>query len=75
MKPLDFTNPENLSQAEPRISNLELTSPLGRRLERKLVLNYEESHVLVWWSLGDQEVYPWTPQLKVQKKISYSAIQ
>ena len=48
---------------DPRLAVHELAG--GRRLERHLILNPTEDTLLVWSSLGTQEVYPWTPQLKV----------
>jgi hypothetical protein len=64
-KPLNFTKYESLSGQEPRLVTADLASPLGRRLHRQVKLNDEGDLFIVWWSMGDQEVYPWTPQLKV----------
>ncbi len=72
LKPLNFSKPGYLSQADVRIVDLTLASPSGRRIERKLLSNLDESCLLVWWSLGDQKVYPWAPQLEVHFILSLS---
>ena len=64
-KPLNFSKYESLSGQEPRLVTADLASPLGRRLHRQVKLNDEGDLFIVWWSMVDQEVYPWTPQLKV----------
>ena len=64
-KAVNFAKYESLSQQEPRLVTLDLASPLGRRLHRRVKLNDDGDLFIVWWSMGDQEVYPWTPQLKV----------
>jgi hypothetical protein len=60
-----FAKFESLGQQEPRLVTADLVSPAGRRLHRRLQMNPEGDLFIVWWSSSDQEVYPWTPQLKV----------
>ena len=65
-KPIhNFAKFESLGGHEPRLVTADLGAVSGRRLHRRLLMNPEGDRFIVWWSSSDQEVYPWTPQLKV----------
>jgi hypothetical protein len=55
---------EQLASLEPRLTTLELPGPPGRRLERRLEVAADGAQLLVWWSTGGQEVFPWAPSLR-----------
>ncbi|KAF4520653.1 hypothetical protein B566_EDAN007519, partial [Ephemera danica] len=53
--------PEKLGRQEAKFLTFDLGGPSGRRLERKLSLNADETMVLAWWRCAQDEVYPWSP--------------
>ncbi|KAK3608618.1 hypothetical protein CHS0354_042616 [Potamilus streckersoni] len=52
---------EKLSVWEPKISQLDLPGPVGRRLERTLSANIHQDMVLLWWPILSEEAMPWSP--------------
>ncbi len=68
-KPLQFHPRHSIGRGEPRQANLDLVGPQGRRLDRQVEVNETDGLLVVWWSLGDQQVYPWSPHLKVNTNI------
>lgn len=50
-----------LSSVEPKLVTFDVVGLPGRRLNRKLSINSSKDWVLVWWSSGDGEVWPWMP--------------
>ena len=64
-KPLQFTARTSIQCGEPKLNIVDLVGPQGRRLEREVVVRESDGVMLVWWTLGDQQVYPWSPQLRV----------
>ena len=59
---------EPLASQEPRLTTVELPGPPGRRLDRKLEISPDSSQLLVWWSTGGQEVFPWAPSLREEDR-------
>ena len=59
---------ESLASQEPRLTTVELPGPPGRRLDRKLEISPDSSQLLVWWSTGGQEVFPWAPSLREEDR-------
>lgn len=69
VKPLTNCNvSEKISRLEPKVQNLELAGPSGRRLERKLSSNVNGDMILIWWRCTRDEVYPWSPVVKDQDR-------
>ncbi|XP_035826500.1 WD repeat-containing and planar cell polarity effector protein fritz homolog isoform X2 [Aplysia californica] len=52
---------EKLSAWEPKISQLDIPGPKGRRLDRKMSLNTSQDMLLIWWSVESGEAWPWSP--------------
>ncbi|XP_060067112.1 WD repeat-containing and planar cell polarity effector protein fritz homolog [Ylistrum balloti] len=52
---------EKLSAWEPKVSQVEIPGPIGRRLDRKLSVNTRQDTVLVWWTASSDEAWPWSP--------------
>ncbi|XP_067119517.1 WD repeat-containing and planar cell polarity effector protein fritz homolog [Centruroides vittatus] len=52
---------ERMASLEPKFTVVDLIGPTGRRLERKLSVNSLRECVLVWWRIGNEEVWPWMP--------------
>jgi WD40 repeat protein len=65
---VEFLKCDSLVQWEPRIHTLDLYSPPGRRLDRKIVLSTDCQQLVIWWPIGSQEVFPWSPQLKEEDR-------
>jgi len=65
---VEFVKCDTLVQWEPKIHTLDLYSPPGRRLDRKIVLSSDCQQLLIWWPIGSQEVFPWSPQLKEEDR-------
>ena len=38
------------------------------RLKRHLVLSPDNQHFLVWWSISEQEVFPWAPHMREEDR-------
>ena len=65
---------ESLASQEPRLTTVELPGPPGRRLDRKLEVSADSSQLLVWWSTGGQEVFPWAPSLREEDRANLAVI-
>jgi len=65
---VEFLKCDSLVQWEPKIHTLDLYSPPGRRLDRKIVLSTDCQQFIIWWPIGSQEVFPWSPQLKEEDR-------
>ncbi|KAK3799185.1 hypothetical protein RRG08_054314 [Elysia crispata] len=52
---------DKLSLWEPKVTQLEIPGPKGRRLDRCISMNVAQDVVLVWWSFGSGEAWPWSP--------------
>ncbi|XP_064490319.1 WD repeat-containing and planar cell polarity effector protein fritz homolog isoform X2 [Ornithodoros turicata] len=50
-----------LSSLEPKIVTFDIVGLPGRRLQRRLSINSSKDWVMIWWSPGDGEVWPWMP--------------
>ncbi|XP_059099079.1 WD repeat-containing and planar cell polarity effector protein fritz homolog isoform X2 [Tigriopus californicus] len=61
----DFVSFQHL---DPKINHIECLGPLGRRLQRHLILSTNEQYLLVWWSSSEQEVFPWAPHLNEEDR-------
>ena len=59
---------ELLASLDPRLTTVELPGPPGRRLDRRLEVAADSSGLLVWWSTGGQEVFPWAPSLREEDR-------
>lgn len=59
-----FNTPEKLSKLEPKVQQVELSGPTGRRLDRKLSSNVTGELILTWWQSSRNEIYPWSPLVK-----------
>lgn len=59
---------ESFQHLEPKINHMECLGPLGRRLQRHLVLSSNEQYLLVWWPSSEQEVFPWAPHLNEEDR-------
>ncbi|KAI8744499.1 WD repeat-containing and planar cell polarity effector protein fritz [Biomphalaria glabrata] len=52
---------DKLSSWEPKIIQLDIPGPKGRRLDRCFSINTAQDMMLVWWSVGSGEAWPWSP--------------
>jgi len=52
---------EKLSNWEPKITQIEVPGPRGRRLDRHMSLNTAQDTLLIWWSVESGEAWPWAP--------------
>ncbi|XP_023930059.1 WD repeat-containing and planar cell polarity effector protein fritz homolog isoform X2 [Lingula anatina] len=52
---------EKLSASEPKISQVDLPGPVGRRLERRISCNTNQDLVVLWWPTASEEAWPWSP--------------
>jgi len=52
---------EKLSVYEPKVCQVDLPGPVGRRLDRHLVCNIHQDLVLCWWPTASEEAWPWAP--------------
>ncbi|KAL5007966.1 hypothetical protein ScPMuIL_013547 [Solemya velum] len=61
--PIGETNKrlEKLTSWEPKIMQLDLPGPVGRRLERHVSVNIHGNMVLLWWPVSSEEALPWSP--------------
>ena len=57
-----------LSQADPKVTLLDLLGPPGKRVHRSILLSQDSSLAAFWWSVSGQEVFPWTPQMKEEDR-------
>lgn len=59
---------EKIGKLEPKIVNVELAGPPGRKLERTLDCNLTGDIILTSWRCVRDEVYPWSPIVKDQDR-------
>ncbi|KAK7506998.1 hypothetical protein BaRGS_00001849 [Batillaria attramentaria] len=52
---------DKLSTLEPKVVQLDIPGPKGRRLERKFSSNIHQDKLLLWWSVSSSEPWPWSP--------------
>ncbi|XP_064600125.1 WD repeat-containing and planar cell polarity effector protein fritz homolog [Liolophura sinensis] len=52
---------EKLASWEPKVVQLEIPGPTGRRLQRKLSCNTHQDSVLIWWPTSSEDAWPWAP--------------
>ncbi|CAH1792439.1 unnamed protein product [Owenia fusiformis] len=52
---------EKISTLDPKVSQIDLPGPTGRRLKRSLSANVNQNMVLVWWHTASEEAWPWSP--------------
>lgn len=52
---------DKLSTWEPKVIQLDIPGPKGRRLERKFSSNIHQDLLLLWYSVSSNEPWPWTP--------------
>lgn len=52
---------EKLSTWEPKVTQVDIPGPVGRRLERKVCVNSHRDRILVWWPTSSEEAWPWSP--------------
>ncbi|CAL1527562.1 unnamed protein product [Lymnaea stagnalis] len=52
---------DKLSSWEPKLIQIDIPGPKGRRLERCFSMNTSQDMMLVWWSVGSGEAWPWSP--------------
>ncbi|XP_061172893.1 WD repeat-containing and planar cell polarity effector protein fritz homolog [Saccostrea echinata] len=52
---------EKLSVWEPKITQIDIPGPVGRRIERLLSANTRLDMLLVWWPTSSEEAWPWSP--------------
>ncbi|XP_070182027.1 WD repeat-containing and planar cell polarity effector protein fritz homolog isoform X2 [Littorina saxatilis] len=52
---------DKLSTWEPKVTQLDIPGPKGRRLERKFSTNIHQDMLLLWFSVASNEPWPWTP--------------
>ncbi|XP_060113454.1 WD repeat-containing and planar cell polarity effector protein fritz homolog [Heteronotia binoei] len=52
---------EKLSALDFKISYLDIPGPGNRRLKHHLAINRTEDMVICWWSLANEEAWPWSP--------------
>ena len=57
-----------MSQADPKVTLLDLLGPPGKRVHRSILLSQDSSLAAFWWSVSGQEVFPWTPQMKEEDR-------
>jgi len=65
---IEFVKCDSIIQWDPKLHILDLPSPPGRRLDRRLILSPDSYQLVVWWPIGSQEVFPWSPQLKEEDR-------
>ena len=73
-RPVNFLSCESLVSCEPKVHQVELHCPPGRRLDRKIVLHPESQQCLIWWNTGGQEVFPWSPELKEEDRANLALL-
>ncbi|XP_014286918.1 WD repeat-containing and planar cell polarity effector protein fritz homolog [Halyomorpha halys] len=54
--------------ADPKIQSVELRGPAGRRVDKRISFNVDNSLMLIWWKCSNDEVYPWTPSVKDEER-------
>ncbi|XP_050405480.1 WD repeat-containing and planar cell polarity effector protein fritz homolog isoform X1 [Patella vulgata] len=52
---------DKLAAWEPKIIQVDIPGPKGRRLDRKFSANIHHDHILVWWMTASDEAWPWSP--------------
>ncbi|XP_076463402.1 WD repeat-containing and planar cell polarity effector protein fritz homolog [Babylonia areolata] len=52
---------DKLSTWEPKVIQLDIPGPKGRRLERQFSSNIHQDMLLLWFSVASSEPWPWTP--------------
>ncbi|XP_059161065.1 WD repeat-containing and planar cell polarity effector protein fritz homolog [Physella acuta] len=52
---------DKLSSWEPKVTQVDIPGPKGRRLDRCFSMNTVQDMMLVWWSVGSGEAWPWSP--------------
>ncbi|XP_077171597.1 WD repeat-containing and planar cell polarity effector protein fritz homolog isoform X2 [Paroedura picta] len=52
---------EKLSSSDFKISYLDIPGPGNRRLKHHLAINRLQDMVICWWSLANDEAWPWSP--------------
>ena len=73
-RPVSLASCEPLVNFDPKIHHLDLHCPPGRRNDRRIVLSPDTSQLCVWWSVGGQEVYPWSPELKEEDRANLALV-
>ncbi|XP_052768455.1 WD repeat-containing and planar cell polarity effector protein fritz homolog isoform X2 [Mya arenaria] len=65
---------EKISVWEPKVTNLDIPGPVGRRLERRVAVNIHQDLVLVWWSNSSKEAMPWSPMATDRDRANIIAV-
>ncbi|ESO86364.1 hypothetical protein LOTGIDRAFT_167175 [Lottia gigantea] len=52
---------DKLASWEPKVMQLEIPGPKGRRLDRRFSCNIHNDHILIWWMTASDEAWPWSP--------------
>ena len=73
-RPVSLASCEPLVNCDPRVHHLDLQCPPGRRNDRRIVLSPDSSQLCVWWPVGGQEVYPWSPELREEDRANLALV-
>lgn len=60
--------PEKISRMEPKIFNIIIGGPQGRKLPRQISCNVSCDLVAIWTRSSQNEVYPWRPTVRDQDR-------
>ncbi|XP_059613987.1 WD repeat-containing and planar cell polarity effector protein fritz [Phlebotomus argentipes] len=60
--------PEKISRMEPKIFNIIIGGPQGRKLPRQISCNVSGDLVAIWTRSSQNEVYPWRPTVRDQDR-------
>ncbi|KAK2170734.1 hypothetical protein LSH36_1g25000 [Paralvinella palmiformis] len=68
---------EKLSSYEPKLIQVDLPGPVGRRLNRRLICNLHQDMIVCWWPTAAGEAQPWSPMVSEKERanlVLFSAI-
>ncbi|BFZ08000.1 hypothetical protein BsWGS_11039 [Bradybaena similaris] len=65
---------DKLSSWEPKVTQIEIPGPKGRRLERYFSMNTVQDMMLVWWSMESGEAWPWSPMSNEKERSNMSIL-